>query len=321
MGATFRSEDCAMNALKFAEKASLLVLKTAVSVAVGTVITFFLLYVVVAFERRLGSIRGVLRFILLAAFAGGFYLTFKLLEPRMPARKKLLVALLAIGLPLASPFAVIYTPPLEITENLFRWTSPLSSTKPYEEAVYDVYSALLREPTQRPPFIEPTPLVRIQIDATAVRGFESLANFPEWGRILLPLTEFDKEWSSAWVDYARRNKQSLQLQRKFNLSKYDLVTRAEFDDLSNGKFPWVKYVGERWIKLSAVGFNQDQTKAYLFMEDWIEGSGNAGSRYLQKRNGRWYLVKTGPIYLMGTACHNARNHNFVSFAGENEALE
>jgi uncharacterized membrane protein len=42
--------------------------------------------------------------LILVAFAGGFYLTFKLLEPRMGARKKLLIASLGIVLPLASFF-------------------------------------------------------------------------------------------------------------------------------------------------------------------------------------------------------------------------
>jgi hypothetical protein len=294
-----------MNTRKFAGKASLQVLKTAVSFAAGTVITFFLLYVVVVFERRLGSIRGALRFILLAAFAGVFYLTFKLLEPRMPARKKLLVALLGIVLPLASRFAVAHTPNVEITENLFRWPSPLSSTeKPYEEAIYDVYSAALRGETDaKSPLllwnklIDPVAEgVLIQID-TISAGFGS--HYGSWGGQpatppeLIPQTEFDKEWSPAMADYDRRNKQSFQLQRKFNLSKYDLISKAQYEALCK-PFACQKYAGyERWVKLSAVGFNQDQTEAYLYMEEWRGYFGHGGSRFLHKRNGKWYLILTG----------------------------
>jgi len=106
-----------MNTLKFIGKTSLQVLKTAVSFTAGMVITFYLLYVLVS-ERWLPRIQvGAGRFILLAAFAGGFYLTFKLLEPRMPARKKLLVALLGIVLPLVSVFSLAHTSTLEITQS------------------------------------------------------------------------------------------------------------------------------------------------------------------------------------------------------------
>jgi len=281
-----------MNTLKFLGKASRQVLKTAVSFAAGTVITFYLLYVV-AFDRRLGSIRGQ-RFILLAAVAGGFYLTFKLLEPRMPARKKLLVALLGIVLPLVSRFAVAYTPTLEITE-IFRWPSPPSSPKPYDEAIYDVYSAALRG--ERPlvnKLLDRIPegvLIQIDTISAAEPGFQP-SFLPGFEDLTLQ-TEFDKEWSPAMADYDRRNKQSFQLQRKFNLSKYDLISKAEVKALCK-PFACQKYAGyERWVKLSAVGFNQDQTEACLYMEEWRGYFGQGGARFLHKRNGKWYLMETG----------------------------
>jgi len=76
-----------------------------------------------------------------------FYLTFRVLEPKMAARKKLLVATLGIVLLPASVFALTYTPTLSIAE-LFRRSSPPGPPKPYGEAIYDVYSGLLNEMRQ-----------------------------------------------------------------------------------------------------------------------------------------------------------------------------
>ena len=92
---------------------------------------------------------------MVAAFAGGFYLTFKLLEPRIAARKKLLVATLGIVLLPASVLALTYTPTLDITE-FFQRSNPPGPPKLYEEAIYDVYSGLLNgEMTHRPLWNKP----------------------------------------------------------------------------------------------------------------------------------------------------------------------
>lgn len=291
-----------MNTLKFLGKTSLQVLKTAVSFAAGMVITFFLIYVLVS-KRWLPRIQvGAGRFILLAAFAGGFYLTFKLLEPRMPARKKLLVALFGIVLPLVSVFSVAHTPTLEITE-IFRWPSPPSSPKPYEEAIYDVYSDLLSQ-HEGPwlnrllsPPLEPL----IQVETLSFRDsapFE--ADGPPRGLALEPKEErFKPAVDSAVADYLKRNEQSIQLQRKFSLSKYDLITKAEEQALGkNDPSACQKYAGyEQWVELSAVGFNQDQTVAVVhFIDGWQRPCSNTmvsvqgKDRMLQKRGGKWHLL-------------------------------
>ena len=112
-----------------------------------------------------------------------------------------------------------------------------------------------------------------------------------WGSTLQE--HWDKAVASAMADYSRRSKESFQLQRKFNLSKYDLITKAE-EQAFRKKDPSAcqKYAGyERWVKLSAVGFNQDQTEAYLYMEEWRGYFGHGGSRFLHKRNGKWYLIQ------------------------------
>lgn len=39
-----------------------------------------------------------------------------------------------------------------------------------------------------------------------------------------------------------------------------------------------------------MGFNEDQTVAYLYMVEWRGGFGRGGHRTLYKRNGEWRLV-------------------------------
>jgi hypothetical protein len=322
------SEDCAMNTLmgtlKFAGKASLQVLKTVVSFAAGTVAVlcaFYGLVVLPHISRKPSLLLGRFaeRSLMVAAFAGGFYLTFKLLEPRMAGPKKLFVATLGIVLLPASVFALTYTPTLGIAE-LFRWSSLPDHPKPYEEAIYDVYSGLLiEEMTHRPlwnKLIDPIPEgLLIRIDTTIETGPGRGPGFKPSPAALqgnMPQEQFDKAVSSAKADYTRRNKESLQLQRKFNLPNYDLITKAEeeavlkdegHDQEGSGCREFTRKHPDyyRWVELSAVGFNEDQTMAYVYMVEW-GGSpplcrngifGHGGPRILHKRNGKWYLVDTG----------------------------
>jgi hypothetical protein len=130
----------------------------------------------------------------------------------------------------------------------------------------------------------------------------------------MPQEQFDQAASSAMADYARRNKESFQLQRKFNLPKYDLITTAEedavlkeegHDQKGSGCREFVRKHPDyyRWVELAAVGFNEDQTVAYVYMVEWRGGQplcrngifGHGGPRILRKRNGKWYLVKL-PIF-------------------------
>src|ERR1700751_201116 len=132
-----------MGTFKFAGKASLEVLKTAASFAAGTVATFCAFYGLVFLPHISGKpsllVERFEKPLMVIAFAAGFYLTFRLLERRMTTRKKLLVAALGVVLLPASVFALVYTPTLSITE-LFQWNSAPSPPKPYEEAIYDVYT-------------------------------------------------------------------------------------------------------------------------------------------------------------------------------------
>jgi hypothetical protein len=80
----------------------------------------------------------------------------------------------------------------------------------------------------------------------------------------------------AIADYLKRNTSILELQRRFNLATYDLITKAEekavLDKGVSGCACRVfqqKYGGyERWVELSAVGFNQDQTVAVVYVVEW-----------------------------------------------------
>jgi len=299
-----------MGILRFVGKASLQILKTALSFAAGTVAAFCAFYGLVFLPHIarkpwlvLGRFAG--KSLMVAAFAGGFYLTFKLLEPRMAARKKLLVATLGIVLLPASVFALFYTPTLDITEFFQRANLP-GPPKPYEEAIYDVYSGLLiEEMTHRPlwsKLIDRIPEgVLIRIDTTIETrpghgpGFEPR---PTSLRGNMPQEQFDKAVSSAMADYAGRNKESFQLQRKFDLPKYELITTAEeyaalescrLNPEGCREFMRKHHDYYRWVELSAVGFNENQTVAYLYMVEWRGGFAHGGYQALFKRNGKWYL--------------------------------
>jgi hypothetical protein len=342
-----------MGTLKFVGKASLQILKTTVSLAAGTVATVstFLAFVVlptlisrspVLLVRFVG--RFVVRSLLLAVFAGVFYLTFKLLEPRVAARKKLLVATLGIVFPLAWFSWLNYartTPTLGITEFL-QWRSPPSPAKPYGEAIYDVYSDLVIGEVANcslwNKLIDPIPEgVLIRIDTTTATGPGKGPGFEPASLLgnTMPQKQFDPALSSAMADYTRRNKESFQLERRFNLPKYDLITTAEekavlndegHDQEGSGCVEFVRKHPDyyRWVELSAVGFNEDQTAAYVYMVEWRGSSllcrngifGHGGPRILHKRNGKWYLVETGVFADWVTYAVPLKNTRDSVFAGE-----
>jgi hypothetical protein len=179
--------------------------------------------------------------------------------------------------------------------------------KPYDVAVYDVYSALI-------PNIEESWVNRIierSSEEILIRA-ETLT-FQDSGldRVVQPPTEAalvsDKrfKWAvdAAVADYLKRNNSMLELQRKFSLPHYDLFTQAEERSIFKGAAACLafqqKHPGyERSIELSAVGFSQDQTVALVsFVETratrdfCIGGTFKSGQgRMLQNRGGKWYLL-------------------------------
>jgi hypothetical protein len=159
--------------------------------------------------------------------------------------------------------------------------------KPYDVAMYDVYSALLQSQEgpwlYRVPFqlLHPQPEgVLIRVDTLSLQDsmpYESLrdslpneANRPSPGLGILPEERFKPAVDAAARDYLKRNTGVLELQRKFNLPQYDLFSKAEEQAFLKGDpSACQKYAGYvRWVELSAVGFNQDQTVAVVHFIEW-----------------------------------------------------
>lgn len=171
--------------------------------------------------------------------------------------------------------------------------------KPYDVAIYEVYSALI-------PNIEESSLNRlinlppegVLIRAETLTSEDSGLNgaykpSPE-GR-LVPEQRFQQAVDSAIADYLKRNTTVLELQRKFDLTHYDLFAAAEQRTINNADAAsrafQQKHPGYgRRIELSAVGFNQDQTVAVVYFVETRGSFWNAGYRMLQKRGGKWRLL-------------------------------
>jgi hypothetical protein len=174
--------------------------------------------------------------------------------------------------------------------------------KPYDVAMYDVYSALIPNIEEHwlNRLIDPPPeevLIRVETLSFQDSGLDA-AGKPSTEGVLLTGKQFKEAVDSAFADYLKRNTGVLELQRKFNLPHYDLFTKAEQKSMSKGACVAFqqKYPGyERWIKLSAVGFNQDQTVAVVY---FVETRATrtcgmfekGGYRGLQKRGGKWHLL-------------------------------
>jgi hypothetical protein len=192
------------------------------------------------------------------------------------------------------------------------------SPKPYDVAMYDVYSDLLSQ--QEGPWLyrtlyqllHPQPeavLIRVETEPGYDAG-EEMASLAEkqmpsraLDKVSIPLVpekQFQQAVDSATADFLKRNKTILELQRKFHLPHhYDLFAKVEEQAfLKRDPSACQKYAGyERWVELSAVGFNQDQTVAVVHFIDWggrpcnntIVGA-KGKYRMLQNRGGHWHLL-------------------------------
>jgi hypothetical protein len=183
--------------------------------------------------------------------------------------------------------------------------------KPYEMAMYDVYSDLLQaQVSWWDQLIDPRSeavLIRIETEPGQYHQVRGLAYVEA---SLVPEERFKQAVDSAIADYAKRNSGVLELRRKFSLATYDLISEAEEQVMLKEHDPTPtgsacrafqkKYPGyDRWVELSAVGFNEDQTVAVVYMVEW-SGSrplcrggifGHGGYRMLQKQDGKWHLLK------------------------------
>ena len=173
--------------------------------------------------------------------------------------------------------------------------------KPYNEAMYDVYSALLQEQELH---LGPQQPEGVLICAETLSLKDPSPYEPDGARRLLGIhpeeERFKPAVDSATEDYFKRNTDVLELQKKFNLPHYDLFTKDEEKGFYFGAHSLCqKYSGyERWVDLSAVGFNQDQTVAVVHFIDWRGHpckfhsliGGTFKDRMLQKRDGKWHLL-------------------------------
>ena len=170
--------------------------------------------------------------------------------------------------------------------------------KPYNEAMYDVYSDLLQE---REPQQPEGVLIRVETLTFQEPGPSGPpTGLQRWLGIEPEEERFKPAVDSAIADYLKRNTDVLELQKKFNLPHYDLFTKDEEKSFHFGAHSACqKYSGyERWVELSSVGFNQDQTVAVVHFIDWGGHPCNFHSligatgkdRMLQKRDGKWHLL-------------------------------
>jgi hypothetical protein len=181
--------------------------------------------------------------------------------------------------------------------------STVPPPKSYDVAMYDVYTDLL-ETSQQSWFAQ---LLEPRFEAVLIRvETESGQDHATEGR-LAPEKRFKEAVDSAIADYLKRNSSTLELQKNFNLPHYDLITKAEEQAVLNEHVPGSACRGfqqkqggyERWVELSAVGFNQYQTVAVVYLVEWRGGPllcnggifGTGGYRMLQKRNGKWHLIE------------------------------
>jgi hypothetical protein len=203
------------------------------------------------------------------------------------------------------------------------------SAKPYDMAMYDVYSDLLQYQEQSWFYrlLVPQPeAVLIRVETEPGYGPEEENASLAGGRTFPgdPISKleaqkqrparaldkglfisvgadkrFEQALDSAIADYSKRNTSILELQRKFNLPHYDQFTKAEEEAfLKKAPSACQKYAGyDRWVELSAVGFSQDQTVAIVHFINWrghpcsnsIVGA-EGKYRMLQNRGGKWQVA-------------------------------
>ena len=171
--------------------------------------------------------------------------------------------------------------------------------KPYDVAMYEVYSALIPniEESWLNRLVDPAPaevLIRAETLTLQGSGLSGTYNPSPEGR-LVPEEPFKLAVDSAIADYLKRNTTMLELQRKFNLPHYELFAAAEEGsgnkaDATARAFQQKHPGYKRLIELSAVGFNPDQTVAVVYFVETRGPFWKAGYRMLQKRGGRWRLL-------------------------------
>lgn len=125
----------------------------------------------------------------------------------------------------------------------------------------------------------------------------------------LPRGKEDREiWASVLEDYKNQNQTPRLFSRSFSIDRpYELISRTELSDLfanttKNLWEGWKSFYSrypdsDGFIELSAVGFNSDKTKAFVYIAHHC-GSlcGAGGYTFLEKRDGKWVKASVNASY-------------------------
>jgi hypothetical protein len=104
-------------------------------------------------------------------------------------------------------------------------------------------------------------------------------------------------WAGVLEDYKKQNQTPRLFSRSFSIdTPYKLISRTGISDSFGGKTfneGWKSFYSrypdsQGYIELSAVGFNADKTKAFVYIAHHCDTlCGASGYTFLEKRNGKW----------------------------------
>jgi hypothetical protein len=166
-------------------------------------------------------------------------------------------------------------------------TLPTATPKePYEDSeAYEVYSAII-------PTVPPNPKWQ-----TWFIFHETTPHVPDVPTAPAPSQELITD---AVNSYLKANARSWFLRDRFKLSKpYRLLTREQMNEM----FPptSMEPFYERYIKLSAVGFNANKTRAVVYMEHWCVDSCCCGDGWVFELKktfyGEWRILKKSDCWI------------------------
>ena len=161
--------------------------------------------------------------------------------------------------------------------------------KPYDVAMYEVYSTVLRGVGGK--------ALLIQSDTRGLVGLE-----PEPSNV--PERPANDAASQAFADYRQRHSSPLAIAPRFQLNKkYGFVSSDRITALlqtaASGRDPtfckdFSAY--DTFVALSPVGFDSDQSFAVVMIHVWrgpCFGAWSSESKTLRKHCGRWKIIDTG----------------------------
>jgi hypothetical protein len=196
---------------------------------------------------------------------------------RCLALSPLPVSAFALALLLPITRSAAYQPPVPQSEQ--GRESELKLTAGEEKDSYELYSMLLR--TELPPQWKLTRWTIRQETQT----FPNYANNHSLRECLQPSQDQESTYLPLIEDYTAKNKKKLVLDRKFDLPQYVLIPPPGgiYDSILSLSASVIFHV-------SAVGFNQDGTRALVYVgHNCGSLCGGGGYHLLVKKNGQWQV--------------------------------